>query len=145
MNKKELSKLIKEAVAEVLSEQQQLPLPGIGDLDRKIVSYYEKWTPEDVEHGETWDKGEHDEYEIELDDFDREEGLTPVDLAVEYLKDNYVVHASSSHFHPGIWYTAQDDEDFRTGDRTVVTYHLKGFTEEEERDIYDALKADRRV
>ena len=43
-------------------------------------------------------------------------------------------------FHEGIWYSAVDDDvDIQSGDRTRYTFHLKGFTERQERAVYTAL------
>lgn len=109
---------------------------------RRIVSYYEVWTPEDVEFGEASERGDLNDVQLELDKYDREEGLDWVDIAVAYLADEGVQEASSSRFHPGIWYSVYGDADFKTGDRENRTYHLKGFPPDEEREIYKALKRD---
>ena len=110
---------------------------------RSSVSYYEIWTPEDVEIGETDDRGDLDDVTLELDEDDREEGLGWADQAVEYLLDEGTHEASSSSFHPGIWYTYYGEADFRTGERENRSFHLKGFTEEEQRDVYNQLKRER--
>lgn len=138
---KQLHALILKEVRGVISEdeEEQLTLPGVENSEiRKIVSYYEKWTPEDIEAGDTDDRGDHGEYEIELDEFDRKGEKTVVDLAVEYLESYYVGHASSSHFHPGVWYTASDEHPY-TGVREEISYHLKDFTEAEEAEVFERL------
>lgn len=109
---------------------------------RRIVSYYEVWTPEDVELGDASERGELDDVQLELDEYDKDDGLDWVDVAVAYLADEGVGAASSSQFHPGIWYSTYGDADYGTGDREDRSYHLKGFPEDEEREIYKALKRD---
>jgi hypothetical protein len=95
------------------------------------------------------DEGEYDEEygfedeegeDFEVDEFDREEGLDVADVAARWLLDkgaNY--EASSSHFHPGIWYSAQPEGDFATASETTYSFHLEGFTPEEEEKIYYKL------
>lgn len=107
---------------------------------RRIVSYYEIYTPGDVAFGDASERGELDDVTLELDDYDREEGFGWADKAAEYLLDEGISEASSSWFHPGIWYTYYGDADYRTGDQENRSYHLKGFTEEEQRDVYNELK-----
>lgn len=124
-----------QKLAGILKEQAEPQ----DDRHRVIVSYYETWSPEDVEIGDTDDKGELDAWEVEVDEYDREEGLDHTDIAADYLIDKGVSEPSSSHFHPGIWYTMYGDSDFRTGDRTNESYHLKGFSEDEEKEVYEKV------
>lgn len=106
---------------------------------RRIVSYYEIWTPEDAEIGETDDRGELDDVTLELDEYDRDEGIGWADKAIDYLLDEGVNEPSSSRFHPDIWYTAYGEADYRTGATENRSYHLKGFTEQEQRAVYNGL------
>ena len=47
---------------------------------------------------------------------------------------------SSSRFHAGLWYSDIDpDRDYATGADERHSYHLEGFTEEEERAIFDEI------
>lgn len=79
--------------------------------------------------------------EIELDDYDREEGVTIADKAAKFLEDEGASEASSSHFHRGIWYsTSDDDVNYRTGEHTQRSYHLYGFTPAEEQEIFKLVK-----
>lgn len=133
ISSKQLKTLILTEVRNVLVEH--------GDEPHKIVSYYETWSEEDVEIGETNERGDLDVEILELDEYDRDEGLTMVDKAVEYLTNAYAYEASSSHFHPGIWYTAYGDSDYRTGEVQNESYHLKGFSEAEEAAIFEEMKS----
>lgn len=114
-----------------------------GSKQRLIRISYETITPgdeDDDEPGE--DRGWIDEegHEISLDEFDRQDGLTIADVAVKFLKNDGAWEASSSAFHKGIWYSTDYDTDFRTGESTQKSYHLDGFTESEEREIFNEMK-----
>lgn len=88
---------------------------------------YEVITPESAEDGDAAERGWTDE--------DGEKHS--VQSAIELLTRSHCVHASSSSFHAGIWYTDADpDADFETGAETSQSYHLSGFSEVEERAIY---------
>ena len=94
----------------------------------------------DEEHGWIDEEG----VDMEPDEDDREEGFTAVDKAVKFLKTEGVMEASSTAFHPGVWYSTEwSVTDYGTGEEEERSYHLKGFTPDEERDIYRALKMGR--
>lgn len=74
------------------------------------------------------------------DEIDRlEETITSVDIAQVYLERMGVHETSSSDFHPGLWYISRSSPNMRTGVETETTYHLYGFTEDEEEQIYQRL------
>jgi hypothetical protein len=124
----------------------------------KILETYEIWTPEDKEIGATDDQGWIDEegYEIEPDDLDfrdyrREWEIsedTPdeeiyeevvAQAAADYLEDHYVDTAGFP-FSPGLSYTNYDhDTNWETGGEEQRSYHLEGFTPEQEKFIFEAL------
>jgi hypothetical protein len=87
------------------------------------------------EHGYEDEEGQ----DMEVDEFDREEGIDVADVAARWLWDNGVAEPSSSHFHPGIWYTSSEDTDMTTGASTTRNFHLEGFTPEEEEKIFYKL------
>lgn len=60
---------------------------------------------------------------------------TVVDIAVRFLRDNGACHASSSHFHPGMWYSTEAEQDMYDGSYETRSFHLSGFTDEQEREI----------
>ncbi len=94
----------------------------------------------DEEHG--WI--DEDGVDMEPDDVDREEGLSAVDKAVKFLKKEGVMEASSTAFHPGVWYSTEwSVTDYGTGEEEERSYHLNGFTPAEERNIYRELKMGR--
>jgi hypothetical protein len=90
----------------------------------------------DEEHGYEDEEGQ----DVEVDEFDREDGLDVADVAAKWLLSkgaNY--EASSSHFHPGIWYSSQPEGDFATASETTYSFHLEGFSPEEEEKIFYKL------
>lgn len=94
-----------------------------------IRTTYEIITPESAEEGDAAERGWSDEEGTEC----------TVEEAIHFfaLKS---VEPSSSEFHTGIWFMdAEGDTNFQTGAETRESYHLDGFTVEEEREIYDAI------
>lgn len=104
----------------------------------------------------TWgDSGDSDDYEeehgwideegveFEPDEADLEDGMSEsesiVAQAIKFLEDEGAAHASSSHFHPGVWYTTEGEEDFRTGANEERSFHLDGFSTEEQAEIFKAI------
>jgi hypothetical protein len=113
----------------------------IAELEPRITTAYERWTPEDVEAGDTDDRGwvDEDGVSMEPDEYDLEEGLTPVDLAVKFLQSEYVVSASSYPWSKGTWYESSDEDPY-SGEREYKHYFLEDFTPAEEREVYAELK-----
>lgn len=113
----------------------------------RIVTTFCKTTPESVEQGDYSESGYEDEEGVimEPDEIEKEDGITVADKAVDWLRDKGATEASSSDFHVGLWYSTDwHDTDYRTGEQTEYSYHLKGFTEQEEREVYDLMRRQRR-
>jgi len=87
------------------------------------------------EHGYEDEEGQ----EFELDQFDREEGVSLPTVVAQWLRNRGVMEASSSDFHPGIWYTSAEDTNMTTGATTTRSFHLEGFTPEEEQKIFSTI------
>ena len=112
--------------------------------DKLITSTYQIVTPESSEQGDYAEQGWKDEEGESMipDEYDTEDGVTAVDKAVEFLEKNGANEPSSS---PTInigntWYsTSSPDIDYTTGAETYYSYHLKGFTPEEEQEIYKRI------
>lgn len=102
---------------------------------------YDVVTPESAEEGGFAESGWEDEEGISVkpDQYDREEGLTAVDLAVKLLKKEGATEPSSGGYHKGVWYSTYGDTDYRTGASTTRSFHAYGFTEAQEREIYNAM------
>ncbi len=101
-----------------------------------IRTTFELITPESAELGDAAERGWIDEegQDMTPDSYD-EEGTTAVDKAVTFLRYHHS-YPSASKFHVGVWYTCQYDEDYSTGETEYRSFHLVGFTPEEEELIY---------
>jgi len=114
--------------------------------EKRIRISYEIITPESAEQGDAEERGWYDEEGIliEIDKFDKSIGMTIAEKAADTITQypgEEGFEASSSEFHVGIWYTAYKTEyDYETGAVTNYSFHLYGFTEDEERAIYNILK-----
>lgn len=109
-------------------------------LPPRIRITYNRITPESAEQGDFIESGWEDEEGVSTapDKFDEEEGLTAADLAVKYLRNEGAYETSSSAFHPGVWYsTGWRTIDYGTGEQVERNFHLAGFTEEQEREVWD--------
>lgn len=91
------------------------------------------------EHG--WIDEEGVEFEPDEDDLENgmSESESIVAQAIKFLEDEGAVHASSSHFHSGVWYTTESEQDFRTGADEERSFHLDGFSTEEQAEIFKAI------
>ena len=110
--------------------------------DPRIVVWFSVITPESAAEGdyaETGLESSEEGYSVKPDRYDMAEGLTAVDNAVKFLRDEGASEASASHFHKGVWYTSHEEEDYRTGDVTTRSFHLKGFTEAQEREVFKRM------
>jgi hypothetical protein len=109
----------------------------------RITITFSRTTPESVEQGDFSESGWIDEEGVDMvpDEFDREEGLTATDKAAKYLYDEGATEASSSQFHPGLWYSTDwSTINYQTGEEEERNFHLVGFTEEQEHEVYDKLR-----
>jgi hypothetical protein len=120
--------------AEFVASMPDLPGPRI------TISYY-KVSPESAANGDYEETGWIDEegVSMEPDEFDYSEGITAADKAIKFLKKECATRQSSSHFHVGVWYSDGVSQDYRTGVETELAYHLHGFTEEQEKQIWNAI------
>lgn len=76
------------------------------------------------------------------DDADLLYGETTVSLAVKFIQAHFAKHASASFFHPGIWYETNPDSNLhnpRKDEHTCYSLHLKGFTPEQEEEVYKKI------
>jgi len=113
---------------------------------RKITVTYTVVAPESAEQGDYDDTGftgevwEIEPTEDEIDDAGGFMLSAVVDLVADKISG---VEASNyPDWRRGTWYTDTDaDIDYRTGAETRKSYHLDGFTDDEEREIYRRLTA----
>lgn len=106
---------------------------------------YSRTTPESVEFGNFSDTGWVDEegVEIELDEYDIEGGTTLAQKAANLLKREGALYPSSSpSFHKGVWYSTEwSTVSFRTGEEEEKSFHLWGFTEDQEQQVFNLVMA----
>jgi len=126
-----------------LKTRSKRPLAKDKDpMNPRITKTYSTITPESAEQGDHADNGWLDEegHECTPDAIDLEDGKTAVTLAVEYLSNEGVIEASSSSFHPGLWYSTEfQTEDYSTGEQISYSYHLKDFSADDERAVFAAM------
>lgn len=99
-------------------------------------------TPESAEQGEVEECGYIDDegVPIEIDEYDEENGITIADKAAQFLRDEGATEASSTAFHPGIWYSQSDgSENYRTGAVETRSFHLRNFSPLQERAIFNIV------
>jgi hypothetical protein len=118
-------------------------LPYDQERNPRILVTYSRITPESAEEGDFSENGWIDDEGESMLPADDDE--TVVDRAVEFLLGAFIREASSGSFSPGTWYmTGFDVIDYSTGEEEEKAYHLKDFTDDEEKTIYTALKAKNR-
>lgn len=109
---------------------------GSDDASGPRIEVFEEITDADGEHVE----GE--EMETWFADVERRAhhgGGDDVDFAVDYLHNNDATETSSTDFHKGIWYIASGTQSPRTGQTRGYSYHPHGFSDADERAIYDGV------
>lgn len=120
---------------------------------RRIRIAYQIVTPESTEEGDFAEQGWENEEGVVMEPDEEavaESGVflsgetrAYADEAVRFLTDDIpgvIVEASSTPSNGvNVWYTGDADTDPQTGDERTETYHLVGFTEEEQRYIYNRL------
>lgn len=107
----------------------------------RITIAYERFSEEDIEAGDTDDRGwlEKEGIEVEPD-----EDETLAEATVQLLRDSGATEPSSSFFHKDIWYNYYGEADFRTGELENLSYFLEDFTVDEQREVYEGLQRPRR-
>lgn len=101
---------------------------------------YDIVTEESAEQGDAaetgWENEAGEPIEPDAYDIDNFGDDAKVMLAVQYLTEHGTVEPSSSQWHQGVWYT-QIDSQYGV---KHLSFHLKGFTPDEEQAIFDRLK-----
>lgn len=107
-------------------------------VNKRITCTYQIVTPESAEDGDYAEQGWENEAgeSMVCDDYDIEEGITPVNKAVEYLKKHYANPVGSGNIDH---YETYPEENYETGAETTYNYFLNGFTTEEEQEIYKKM------
>lgn len=100
----------------------------------RIRTTFEVVTEESAAEGDAAERGWVDE----------EGEVLGVEAAIKWLRDKGPLEPSSSQFHKGIWYSGPSDRDMHTGEWYQEAYHLAGFTEAQQRRIYEGVVGQRR-
>lgn len=107
----------------------------------RIRTSFSVVTEESVEAGDFAETGWEDE-EGQVIEADEEGDL--IDAAVEWLDDQGGTEPSSSHFHKGTWYSTPDPNiNYRSGESKYLSFHLVNFSEDEQREIFEAMQENR--
>lgn len=121
-----------------LGAREQLPLfPPRIKTTFSTIKWGDEEDSEDYEEEHGWIDEEGSV--IELDDYDKEAGTTIADKAAEWLKSEGAIEPSSTAFHIGVWYSTEDEEDYQTGEHTTRSFHLYGFTPEQEQQVFEQV------
>lgn len=102
-------------------------LPGYSI--QRIISFMD-------EEGEVYETDPQEPVKLVLNDFDREIGVDILDQAVAYLLNDGAEETSASFYHPGVWYVSGTRQ-LNNNSLEQSTWHLKGFSEEEEAKIFE--------
>jgi hypothetical protein len=99
----------------------------------RIKVSFEIVTEDSIRHGDAQERG-----------WENEEGETfgTVSEAVDWLKRQGPLQASSSEFSDNLWYSGQVVEDrafFEKGESRTLSYHLTEASPDELRAVYDAV------
>lgn len=107
--------------------------------EKTIRVSYATTTTESILEGEFEETGWVNEVEIQFKD-DEEE--TAIEEVVRFLTNRNVI-ASNSHFNKGTFYTeeegSRDIDYWQNGVELTHSFHLTGFTETEEEEIFKAV------
>jgi hypothetical protein len=135
-------------VEEMPSERQDNDILSLEEIEetanekKLIKTSYETWDQTALEAGDTDDRGWENEHGVDMtpNEHDAQDGVTAVSKAITFLKDNGAVHPSGSHFGPRLWYSTEGETDPKTGKVTVRSFHLDGFSLEEQEQIFNEIK-----
>lgn len=126
---------------EIRPRGSQFATVGLESATRSVRVYFERYEP--AEEGEEISeptRGEQDTIDIsDITNVVDDDSLAEV-TAERIANYSGNVEASSTSFHKGVWYTAIDpDIDYTDGSQTTYSFHLDGYTEEEEREVFKLL------
>lgn len=108
-------------------------------MSYSIRVYRQRFMPEDVHDGDIDYRSTEsytEEYELDSDYIDN-----PIDWAVDVVQSLGYVEYSGYPFYPGGWYSGCELTAYGnyTGEREDFSFHLQGFTEDEQRAVYELV------
>jgi len=105
-----------------------------------LTSYSKTDLEGNEEHGYTDNRGNCFVLESVGDDLESiTEDFTSMEELINFLKRKGAVRSSNSHFSPGTWYSTAEEENYRTGEVIVKSFHLNGLTDQEQEQVFDVL------
>lgn len=140
----ELRKIIKN----IIKENEHLYLDKENDffqypdINKKIKATYAVTDEESSQEGDFKEQGWYDEEGLSMtpDEFDKEEGITAIEKAVDFLVDQGATEPSSTSYHENVWFSTPDPEiNYSTGENTYYSFHLEGFSPEEKQEIFNRI------
>lgn len=138
-----IDKIRRYELSEELIPSDEEIKKSIKKLDDKIIrTTYQIITPESAENGDYAEEGFEDEEGENMipDDWEYEE-KTVVEKAVDFITDSGYVSPSNHPFMIDTWYsTITPEENYESNEEKYYSYHLYGFTKEEQKEIYIRIK-----
>lgn len=107
-------------------------------MERRIRTTYDITTPESAAEGDYAESGWVDEEGEVIERDDEADERTIAEIAAAWLLGHGggLEPSCWPTWSPGVWYTSEARQDMYTGNYESESFHLVGFTEEEERGIY---------
>lgn len=104
----------------------------VAEKKYKLDITYETWKPEDVEIGDTDDRG----YEGKDVSFD-----SLYDM-IDFMLNQGAVSPSNSVSQSGTWYSTEGEQDMHSGETTIYSFHPQdNLTDEEENIIFNSIES----
>lgn len=105
-----------------------------------LTSYSKTDSEGNEEHGYTDNRGNYFVLESVGDDLDSiTEDFTSMEDLIIFLDRHGAAYPSSSHFSPGIWYSTEEEHNYRTGEVIVKSFHLNGLIDQEQKQVFDHI------
>lgn len=122
-----------------IAQQLEMPIKGVG-VDKPVIEeYFEIITEESAEQGDVEESGHEDTHVIDIDEWDKADGLSVSDVVAKFLKDKGITDFSASFFHPNGWYVKEGEMDMYDGSYTNYSFHLKNMSDEQKREVYEKI------
>ena len=138
----ELNASARRSVRRLKAELPEAEASSEGAAPVTVTSYDSVVTEESSEEGDIdheLSDGPEDGDVTTFDESDLDEDGSFSAAVAQYLKRKGVSEASSSDFHPGVWYETEADEDYKSGNYTTTSYHIKGLSDEQQQEVFNML------
>ena len=116
-------------------------IASLPNPERRIaISFSETWFPagqEEYEEVHGWENKEGED--LTLDEWDVGEGLNNATKAIDWLRNHGATDTGNDD-----WYSSEPVENYHDGHSRELSFHLKGYNNEELSEIYNAVVRPRR-